>query len=179
MTPWQPEPHADLAPLTPAPDAAHPTAPGDARRPDAVGDFTRLAMWMAGTLAGLVTAVLVAQGPFFRDLAKRVGGGGGKPRRPERRGEGSRRDARRPTRAQALPMLAEAIVGNSKAAVASVFGPPRSAVLAGSASPGATYWDADTWYYAMPRAGQLAMAVEFADEYATGVLFLTPPAARG
>src|SRR3954464_7569153 len=38
-----------------------------------VSEFTQLALWMAATLAGLVTAVLLARGPFFRALARQVG----------------------------------------------------------------------------------------------------------
>src|SRR3954451_324052 len=123
-----------------------------------VSEFTQLALWMAASLAGLVTAVLLARGPFFRALARQVGW------LPQQTGPDGR-PVRRPTRERALPMLAEAIVGNSKAAVASVFGPPRGAVLFG-ADPSAstdgaarTFWDADTWYYALPRTGKLAMAI--------------------
>src|SRR5688572_518060 len=36
-------------------------------------DFTHLALWMAATLAGVVTAALLARGPFFRALSRRVG----------------------------------------------------------------------------------------------------------
>ena len=82
-------------------------------------DFTHLALWMAGTLAGVVTAALLARGPFFRALIRRagwakrsarsIGGGGG---------------AKRPTPAESLPLLADAVLGNSKCAVAAVFGPP-------------------------------------------------------
>src|SRR4051794_29671691 len=119
-----------------------------------VSEFTQLALWMAASLAGLVTAVLLARGPFFRSLARQVGwlpqqtGPGGRPVRP-------------PTRGGALPMLADAIVGNSKAAVAAVFGPPRGAVLCHdddnptAAGPARSFWDADTWYYPLPRTGRL------------------------
>jgi hypothetical protein len=138
-----------------------------------VSEFTQLALWMAATLAGLVTAVLLARGPFFRALARQVGwlphqtAPDGRPVRP-------------PTRERALPMLADAIVGNSKAAVASVFGPPRGAVLLGgddsaTNGPARTFWDADTWYYPLPRTGQLAMAIEFDENYARAVQFVGSP----
>jgi hypothetical protein len=140
---------------------------------DAVGvsEFTQLALWMAASLAGLVTAVLLARGPFFRSLARQVGwlpqqtGPDGRPVRP-------------PTRERALPMLADAIVGNSKAAVAAVFGPPRGAVLfhdTPNVSASRSFWDADTWYYPLPRTGKLAMAIEFDENYARAVQFVGSP----
>jgi hypothetical protein len=73
-------------------------------------------------------------------------------------------------------MLAEAIVGSSKSAIASVFGPPRSAVvMSGVGAGGATYWHADTWYYPLPKSGPLAMAIEFAGDDARRVEFLRAP----
>ena len=151
----------------PEPDASGSTAPAaDAPAP---GDFARLALWMAGSLAGLMTAVLVSQGPFYRSLAAWVGGtnGAANPRRPR----GSRA-ATKPTPEQALPMLAEAIVGNSKATVASVFGPPRGAVMAGSPGLAGTYWDADTWYYALPKQEWTTIIIDFAEDYAADVQVL-------
>ena len=76
-------------------------------------------------------------------------------------------------------MLAEAIIGNSKAAVASVFGPPRSAALRGvvkaNASSESGYWQATTWYYPLPRNASLAMAIEFDDDSARRVEFFRAP----
>jgi hypothetical protein len=136
-----------------------------------VSEFTQLALWMAASLAGLVTAVLLARGPFFRALARQVGW------LPHQTGPDGR-PVRRPTRERALPMLADAIVGNTKAAVASVFGPPRGAVLrdddAGT-GPARTFWDADTWYYPLPRTGKLAMAIEFDEDHARAVQFVGSP----
>ena len=132
-------------------------------------DFTHLALWMAGTLAGVVTAALLARGPFFRALSRRVGwarrsarvlgGGGGK----------------RPTRRESLPLLAEAVLGNSKCAVASVFGPPRGAILEGDVNKHSNYWQADTWYYPLPKSGPLAMVIRFDEDFAEKVEFLSPP----
>jgi hypothetical protein len=139
-----------------------------------VSEFTQLALWMAATLAGLVTSVLLARGPFFRALGRQVGW------LPVQTGPDGR-PIRRPTRERALPMLAEAIVGTSKAAVASVFGPPRGAVVFGAADEVATdgaghsFWDADTWYYPLPRTGKLAMAIEFDENYARAVQFIGSP----
>ena len=74
-----------------------------------------------------------------------------------------------------MPMLADAILGNSKCAVASVFGPPRTAVVTEPTTLTPTYWDADTWYYPLPKADRLAVAIQFEDDYATGVQFLRGP----
>ena len=146
-----------------------------------VSELSQLALWMAATLAGMVTAALTARTPFFRGVMRRLGiadasqnGGAGK----------AGRAPTRPTREQSLPMLAEAIVGSSKSAIASVFGPPRSAVvmqaaavaLNGSAA-GATFWLADTWYYPLPKNGPLAMAIEFQGDDARRVEFLRAPEA--
>jgi hypothetical protein len=136
-----------------------------------VSEFTQLALWMAASLAGLVTAVLLARGPFFRALARQVGW------LPQQTGPDGR-PVRRPTRERALPMLADAIVGNSKAAVAAVFGPPRGAVLRGdgpTTDVSRSFWDADTWYYSLPRTGRLAMAIEFDENHARAVQFVGSP----
>jgi hypothetical protein len=137
------------------------------------GDFAQLALYMAASLAGMVTAMLVSRQPFFESLMGKVGGGKAAAKPP-----GRTRKAARPSAEESLPMLAEAIVGNTKAAVASVFGPPRSAALRGVVkcapkAPG--YWHANTWYYALPRSDALAMAIEFADDAARRVEFFRAP----
>ena len=135
-----------------------------------VSELSQLALWMAASLAGMVTAVLAARTPFFRSVMCRMGLASGE-------GATGARRAKRPTREQSLPMLAEAIVGSSKSAIASVFGPPRSAVVmhAAAAPAGATYWQADTWYYPLPKSGPLAMAIEFHGDDARHVEFLRAP----
>jgi hypothetical protein len=146
-----------------------------------VSEFTQLALWMAASVAGMVTALLVARRPFFESLLRSVGGGSSNPRRVKRvasRAHGARR-VLPPTPEESLPLLAEAIVGNTKAAVASVFGPPRSAALRGVVSVGAGkaagYWHATTWYYPLPRNDALAMAIEFDDDAARRVEFIRAP----
>ena len=131
-----------------------------------VSELSQLALWMAASLAGVVTAVLAARTPFFRGLMARLGLG------PATAGQ--RASVLRPGREQSLPMLAEAIVGSSKSAIASVLGPPRSAVLMQTA-PGATYWQAETWYYPLPKSGPLAMAIQFNGDDARNVEFLRAP----
>lgn len=155
----------------PEPQTSESTTPAARAAADApvAGEFGRLALWMAGSLAGLMTAVLVSQGPFFQSLAARAGAA----KRGTARGPSAKSPAvPKPTPEQALPMLTEAIVGNSKAAVASVFGPPRGAVVRGVAGLAGTYWDADTWYYALPRGERTAIVIDFAEDYAANVTVL-------
>ena len=157
-----------------------PAADGGEGLSNGVGDFAQLALWMAASLAGMVTALLIARRPFFEAMLGIVGGGGKKGGRG-RAGSGSRPGAKalsRPTPEESLPMLAEAIVGNTKAAVASVFGPPRSAAVRGVVKPGgktAPFWQANTWYYPLPRNDALAMAIEFHDDAARRVEFFRAP----
>ena len=132
-----------------------------------VSELSQLALWMAASLAGMVTAVLAARTPFFRSVMRRMG----------LTADAGNARAKRPTREQSLPMLAEAIVGSSKSAIASVFGAPRSAVVmhAAAVPSGATYWQADTWYYPLPKSGPLAMAIQFDGDDARNVEFLRAP----
>ena len=163
-------------------NAIQPSNP--AHRPSGgVSEFTQLALWMAASVAGMVTALLIARRPFFESLMRSVGGGPGAGGQP--RGRGGGRPARgraralaRPTGEESLPMLAEAIVGNSKAAVASVFGPPRSAAVRGAVKPAGkapAFWQASTWYYPLQRGDALAMAIEFDDDSARRVEFFRAP----
>ena len=131
------------------------------------GEFSQLALWTAANLAGMVTAILLLRGPFFQKLMKKLGRG--KERQP------------RPTRKQSLPMLAGAIVGSNKATIESVLGPPRSAALKGVGvvtHPKMVFWQADTWYYPLPRNGPMAMAINFDDDFATQVEFFTTPGTK-
>lgn len=126
-----------------------------------VSELAELALWMAAGLAGMVTTVLVARAPFFCGLLQKLGRS-----RPQ-----SKMARTRPNRRRSLPLLAEAIVGSSKATVANVFGPPRSAALLAH-STATSFWQADTWYYPLPAGGPIAMAISFADEFARSVEFL-------
>jgi hypothetical protein len=133
----------------------------------AVSELSQLALWMAASLGGMVSAALTARTPFFKSILRRLGVSGA----------AAKSKALQPSREQSLPMLAEAIVGNSKSAIASVFGPPRSAVVMhASTVPGATFWHADTWYYPMPKNAPLAMVIEFNGDDASRVEFLRAPA---
>jgi len=142
-----------------------------------VSELSQLALWMAATLAGMVTAALTARTPFFRGVMRRLGIADSSQSRS------GNLAPQPPTPEQSLPMLAEAIIGSSKSAIASVFGPPRSAVVMHAAvavtggAAGATYWHADTWYYPLPKNGPLAMAIEFQGDDARRVEFLRAPEA--
>ncbi|HXE55134.1 MAG TPA: hypothetical protein VN541_19080 [Tepidisphaeraceae bacterium] len=135
-----------------------------ARRPEAAGELAQLALWMAARLAGMITVVLIARGPFFQSLAARLG-----------RGKTARR---KPSLRQSLPMLAAAVVGSSKSTIESVFGPPRSAGVKDVGvvvHPQMVFWNADVWYYPLPREGPMAMAINFVDDRAAKVEFFTSP----
>lgn len=73
----------------------------------------------------------------------------------------------------ALPKLRNAIVGNSKTAVASIFGPPRIATFNGPGS--SNYLDADTWYYPLRPREQIGMVIRFDADKADAVDFFPAP----
>ena len=128
---------------------------------------TQLALWSAANLAGMETPILVTREPFFRRLMNRVGG---KRRRRVIR-------VRRPAARAALPMLAQAVLGTTRATLHEVFGPPRGAAFDGPPPCAvASYWDADTWYYPLPRNGNTAMAIGFDEAHACRVEFFDAPA---
>jgi hypothetical protein len=72
-------------------------------------------------------------------------------------------------------MLATAIVGCSRGAVAAVFGAPRNAVVCGTYADGEQPTH-ETWYYPIQREENLAMAIEFAEDSARHVEFFRAPA---
>ena len=130
---------------------------------------TQLALWSAANLAGMATPILVTREPFFRRLINRVGG---KRRRRVIR-------VKRPSPRQALPMLAEAVLGTTRSTLNQVFGPPRGAAFDGQPRCAIlSFWDADTWYYPLPRNGNTAMAVSFDEEHACRVEFFDAPTLR-
>jgi hypothetical protein len=78
-----------------------------------------------------------------------------------------------------LPLLRDSILGRRKVAVADLLGPPRTAVITrptiGPVGQ-AAFWRADTWYYAIDRRTQTAMAVMFNTHgFASGVDFFDAP----
>lgn len=132
--------------------------------PPRAGDFTQLALWTAANLAGMITGVLLARGPFFHALAGRVGKG--------------RHSSARPSPRRSLSLLAEAVLGSSRQTVESVFGPPRSTGVPDIGvvvHPRKIFRITDVWYYPLPRNGPHAMAVHFRDDLAVRVEFFTAP----
>jgi hypothetical protein len=131
-------------------------------------DFNQLALWTAATLAGMATSMLLSRGPFFRKLMARL--------YPQRRPINF--DSR-PSHAEALPMLADAIIGSPRETILSVFGPPRSAAINDNIDPvQSSYWRACTWYYPLHRQGRMAMAILFENDLARAVDFFCAPRTR-
>lgn len=133
----------------------------------AVGEFTRLSLWMAGSVAGLRTAVHTAQAKHFRGLARRLGWEAKrKPRRP----------AVRPTAPDdTMALLADALVGTSRSAIVSVYGLPRCAADGRDVLTGADVWDGRVWYFPLTHPSATLVGVEFDDdrEHARRVVFVS------
>jgi hypothetical protein len=155
------------------------SAQGDpARCPEEdASDFTFIALWMAGSLAGVMTAALISQATRFRALMRRLGLRGPAGANASGKHKSGPKHRGRPSPEEALPMLADAIIGCSKSAVAKVFGPPHSAIISSRVDnlKPATFWLADTWYYPLPRNAPLALAIRFTDDLARSVEFIRPP----
>lgn len=131
-------------------------------------DFNQLALWTAATLAGMATSMLLSRGPFFRKLMARL--------YPQRRPISFES---RPSHTEALPMLADAIIGSPRETILSVFGPPRSAAIIDNTDPAqSSYWQAGTWYYPLHQHGRMAMAILFDKDMARGVDFFCAPKAQ-
>src|SRR6185437_2708125 len=130
--------------------------------PPTVSPEGELALWSAANLAGMQTGHLILRESFFRRMLNKLTG---KRRRRVIR-------LRRPSPQQSLPMLAKAGVGSSRSTIIAVFGPPRSAVVSCEADGVvAGLWEAQTWYYPMPRKGPMAMAINFDEDHASCVEF--------
>jgi hypothetical protein len=71
------------------------------------------------------------------------------------------------TDGRSLARLHDAIIGNGKTQIASVFGPPHSAAVRGRMG--------DTWYYPLQPREKLAMAISFDDGKAREVEFFHVP----
>jgi hypothetical protein len=71
----------------------------------------------------------------------------------------------RSARPRAIERLRAAIIGNDKASVAAVFGPPRASAGFSSLAPAMLFWadyvHADTWYYPLDTAAKAALVVHF------------------
>jgi hypothetical protein len=114
----------------------------------------------------MATEVLKSREPYFRKLIARIGG--------------EPRPHPRPTARQALTLLAQAVMGSSKVAIAQVFGPPRSAMIDAVLAQNmpTAFWHANTWYYALPKQGTLAVAINFKEGFADRVEFFQTPVGK-
>ena len=129
-----------------------------------VGELTQLGLWMAANVAGMVTAVILGDGPFFKALAKRVGRG--------------KTASQPPSQQKSLTMLAGAVIGCDRATIEAVLGPPRSTGLTDLGvivHPQKIFWHAPIWYYPLPKNGNMAMAISFEDQVANRVEFFGAP----
>lgn len=152
----------DGRPDLPRTDDAFPTA-----GLPAVGDFTRLALWMAGSLAGVETATHAAQTKRFRRLARRVGWAA---------------PGRRPNREAGMALLSDAVVGTSSDAVSSVFGrptaeaggraEPRTGVGRRSPERSRPVPPVGAWLYPLAGTAGGAVAIEFTDGVASRTVFV-------
>ena len=131
------------------------------------------AIGIAGAVAGLV---MLAQSRAVREMLRDMAEAWREGRRSARREALSAQpQAMRTLPARpGLQMLHDAILGNSKEAVAAVFGPPPTAVTPEGSSSGRapSYWQADTWYYPLDPREKRAMAVRFERGVAKDVEFI-------
>lgn len=141
---------------------------GDSRSPcNASSARDRFAFLTVATLAGIATRLLIVRRPFFQNLLSRFAGR-----------SRSTQIVRRRSADQSLSMLAQAIMGSDMATVATVFGPPRNAVVGGNVPPTKpTEWQSATWYYQLPRQKETAMAIRFELNLARRVEFFKARAA--
>jgi hypothetical protein len=123
---------------------------------------SQLALWSAANLAGMRTERLFEREPFFRRLMRKLVG--------KRRGR-SRRGRPPPSR-ETLPMLASALMGSNRQTIFTVFGPPKGVAVIDPSEP---VWEATTWYYAMVRQRQMAIAITFDEDHACDVEFYQVP----
>jgi hypothetical protein len=131
-----------------------------------VGEFTRMALWMVGSIAGLSTPTHASLRRHFQTMAQRLGWPTGQ--RPSRKSAASCRPR------SAMKLLADALTGSSRAAIASVFGPPRCATAADHALLcGSDVWRGRVWYYPILHPAHDAVAIEFdGDQQARRVMFV-------
>lgn len=127
----------------------------------------RFTFWTVATLAGIATRMLIIRKPVFQNLLSRLS----RKSRPTQVVKNRSAD-------QSLSMLAQAIVGSDMATVATVFGPPRGAVVGGKEAPAdSKQWQSATWYYQLPRRKETGMAIRFELNLASRVDFFNARAA--
>ena len=122
---------------------------------------TRAIAWTGGLLSTFVGAALSRRRATDFPLRLTVG----------------QRRRRRPTaRERSFARLRWALMGNTKQAIATVFGLPQTAVAAGpivgNTDP---VYQADTWYYPLDHGRHTAIAIEFNRNEVARVEFLGLP----
>ena len=115
-------------------------------------------------LAGAAVAIARAPLASWMHGLVRAGGPRGNPGRIRRALAGS-----------SLGALRAAIVGNTKEAVASVFGPPRTSAVQVTRRGKQSDAGGETWYYLLDRQDRSAMAIRFSDGRAERVEFIRSP----
>ena len=123
--------------------------------------WTRMLWWGPLLVGGIVTAaVAAARGPLrLRRAVRRL------LAEPRPSGETQQ-------------LLREAIVGNDKQLIISVFGPPRTALHRGRGGTRAApqqYLAADTWYYPFDHHEKTAVVIEFESGIARRAQFIGAP----
>ena len=132
------------------------------RRPEAARVLWLIPILLAGA------AVAIARMPLSAWVQGMTSGGGsrGNPGRIRRALAGS-----------SLGALRASIVGNTKEAVASVFGPPRTSAVQVMRRGKQNRTSGETWYYLLDRQDRSAMAIRFAADRAERVEFIRSPVA--
>lgn len=115
---------------------------------------------------GGVVSYLLARSPLMRSLLTRVLGINPRPL-----------PLPRLSNTQSLHRLRMALLGRTRREIAESLGAPRIAHFAsGKTSAGDdAWWEADTWYYPVPRRGRTAMAITFAKHQAAEIEFIHVP----
>lgn len=120
----------------------------------------------AGLIAGGVLAALFAA---FWIKRNRVSGQRTPQHTPRRPSPMSRRAE------QMRQMLGQAVIGNTRNAILSILGPPRSSAGFSATIPSNTqdaFLRANTWYYVLDNRQRRAMVIEFENDLARSAEFI-------
>jgi hypothetical protein len=121
-------------------------------------NWSRLLLWTPLLVGGVVAAFLATRSRRLRRAVKRL-------------------LAEDPLTEESQELLCSAIIGNDKEAIASAFGPPRTALHRGvpTETDAEQYFSADTWYYPFDQADQTAVVIEFDRGIARSAQFIQSP----
>ena len=125
--------------------------------------WARLLLWTPLLFGGVVAAMLATRAVRLRRAVRKI-------------------IAQPPGSAETRQYLQKAIVGNDKATIAAVFGPPRAAMRRGAGARavgghGAArqFLETDTWYYPYHRGDRTAIVIEFDGGVARRAAFIQSP----